>query len=862
MRMKIRLPVLLLLVITSLVYAQSVERLHDAIIWTFGGHLTQDTLVTLALYFDPEFMKRGWFRYSSIPYNCFPELEWVADRISAHGAILEGGVQSANILPHAGWPCAHEADSSQPYSFPPPVYNDLETRNTSDSIYYIPNLGGSRVAHVSIANENWLSYCLWWAYEQIDAGAEALEFDEISGAYRLCLDTTVAVEDNSNDGYEDYSLGTANLCRKLSLVCRRDGGEPMDWFLPTPSASSNSEEAHFAFDGNFSTAWNPDYADSHWLEIDLRRSRRIRQIYLAFPSADPLASFEVRWWDGSSWQSFSPPISITDNTDSISSFLVATVWTTKLRLTTDVSEPCISEFQAFGCGFRQFVLQRFYADSGWTPSDPRWESMMLVNLSDTAQCPDGTMNSFNYRKYLEYHNWAKNPFGCTPTRANAFNPCNPFFLIWLPRSYVKQLVGAFYDYPGALDSIFHLYERSFSHFRTRQLFWQEIVDSVRAYSDAIGKNVFISYNGSYFRPDSAVDYLIYCIGKCPSYPAPSETDTQKTHLDARRVYLANFRWLKREASEYVGRDLPMVAFMDFGHMGFPFYHLGGSDEPADQRAAFLQVYVAEMYAAGLRFAYPLTGNEGYYIWLDSLTDGRTVAEIAKTQADFFKAHGAMYKDVVVNDMEGLVRINGVVPYNGDTLEPSYANETGVAVAYLSKLDSNLSYLHIINHNWDTVSHRLLTQHDLSVEIPVSDSVETLYLISPDFFPDTIYPAFSLDDTVLTLMLDSLQYYLVVVISYDEAVGINEERWSLSIPSLSAYPNPFNSVCHISINLPRGSIFPRIEVFDILGRKVDEFRLRKGEKEALWIPDKQSSGIYFFCMEASERRIVEKVIYLR
>ena len=817
MRLKVLFVIANLTVLT--VTVQGVNSLNDALVWTFGGGLGSgiDTLVTLALYFEPQFMKRGWFKYSAIPYNRFPEVSWVADTVNAHGALLEGGVQCANLVPHAGWPCAHPEDDVPPYSIPTVIYRDFTTRNADDTIYYIPNLTGHSVtSHASIANENWLTYCLWWAYEQIDAGANALEFDEISGAYRFGMDTTVAPEENPNDGYDDYALGTANLCTRVSLVCTSDEVNPMVWFYPTASASTNPDSAQNAFDGNPSTVWHSAVGDSHWLEIDFGRPRRVKQLYLMFPSSHVLTDFRIRYWDGTSWQDFTPPVSVNDNSDSIRSFLVDMVWTSKLRLESTDSIVYVAEFQAYGYGFRQFVLERFYIDSGWTPTDTRWESLMLVELSDTGQCPDGTMNTFNYRKYLRYHGWTKNPFGGKLTVANALNPPNPFFLIWFPGKYYRLLRIYFRDDPEILDRIERLREASFSQFRTKQLFWYQIVDSVRAYAASVGRNIYISYNGSWYRPDS-VDYFIRNLGNLPSYPAPSPSDSQKSHLDARRVLMNHFRWCKRKAVEYCGKDLPMAVFLDFGHMGFPYYHIGGKDEPADERAAGLLTYMAEAYAAGVRFAIPLSGNESYYIWRDTLSDGRTVAEVIKPMVDFINLYGEeIYKNVMVSEFEPFVRVNGIVPDNGDTIEPSYVNGSRVAIAYTDAEDGARSYLHIINHNWDTLTHCMIPQDSVLVEIPVSDSCVMVRLISPDFdAEDTL--DFSYENGTVRCTIPELRYYVVLVIDL-QLTGTKENGSHTCGPAIEVQPNPFNGIAHIRYSVTKPCRV-RLAIYDVTGRLV-------------------------------------------
>jgi len=259
----------------------------------------------------------------------------------------------------------------------------------------------------------------------------------------------------------------------------------------------------------------------------------------------------------------------------------------------------------------------------------------------------------------------------------------------------------------------------------------------------------------------------------------------------------------------------MIAFLDFGHMGFPFYHLGGKDEPADERAAYLRTYMPEAYASGLRFAVPLTGNEGYYIWLDSLSSGASVGDVVKPITDFINEYGPeIYKNTLISPDESLITVNGFVPYNGDTIESSYANESKVAIAYTYKDDSLRAYLHIINHNWDTVTHTMIPQDSIPVTIPVRDTCYSVMIISPDF-PDTVYPAFDYEDGVVTLVVPTLEYYDVIILNFVDSAGISEKTAKLPDEVLvCAYPNPFNS--SVTITVPAGA---RVEIYDLQGRLV-------------------------------------------
>lgn len=86
-------------------------------------------------------------------------------------------------------------------------------------------------------------------------------------------------------------------------------------------------------------------------------------------------------------------------------------------------------------------------------------------------------------------------------------------------------------------------------------------------------------------------------------------------------------------------------------------------------------------------------------------------------------------------------------------------------------------------------------------------------------------------------------------------GISDNNYKPdSINVISNYPNPFNSQTSIRFQLPDAAVVD-IDIYDIMGRKVELFRLGKlsaGHKSIIWDADHCSSGIYFcnICINSS------------
>ena len=79
-----------------------------------------------------------------------------------------------------------------------------------------------------------------------------------------------------------------------------------------------------------------------------------------------------------------------------------------------------------------------------------------------------------------------------------------------------------------------------------------------------------------------------------------------------------------------------------------------------------------------------------------------------------------------------------------------------------------------------------------------------------------------------------------------------------------YPNPFNSTTTIEFDLNKDGIY-KIEVYDILGRKVDEILnefKQTGSYKINFNADKLSSGVYFYRLVSPEVRIIKSFILIK
>jgi len=82
-------------------------------------------------------------------------------------------------------------------------------------------------------------------------------------------------------------------------------------------------------------------------------------------------------------------------------------------------------------------------------------------------------------------------------------------------------------------------------------------------------------------------------------------------------------------------------------------------------------------------------------------------------------------------------------------------------------------------------------------------------------------------------------------------------------SLNSYPNPFNPVTNIEMNLPAATDWT-IGIYNVTGQKVAEFSgsSEAGPVHVKWDASKNASGIYFFKAEAGQYSASKKMLLLK
>jgi hypothetical protein len=747
-------------------------------------------------------------------------------------------------------------------------FNDYTTRGADGKSYYT---GDKWTYDSAIANESFLDYMLTGTYAQIDAGANAIHYDEMSGGEYFLPEGKV--------GYDDYAIGIADFCEPCSV---------------NPIATADSHSGNYipanAIDGDISTYWvSNEGTDLHWLEVDFSTNRTVRQVSLSLDTERLLTSYEIQYHDGTNWINL---VTETDNTYEYPSYMVGPVYTTKIRLYTTQNPAVVAEFRAFGQGFRQYLIGKYGEDYDW-------EGEFNIDLTPGGkQCPDGTINYFNYREYLADNGWSghepggsnprgsdekyyppanplHNEFGCpsspplrlcssytswTDTKLGSCDPgigkCAQSFIpsadeeilsfcLYLKTDgissdYIVEIQSDNDDSPSGeilgsvilSSSLLGKYSTGGRYMRSiiplftvakgvveggvivksgkkywivvrasdeipNELLWQGSGDKVGAMRELQG--VWTTQPGGLFyevqtlgyfldasrsfrlnREKQVKDYIfehtreygatedktvyVTANGITPSsdyndagiWDLPTDDPSPNPHLDGDQVWISRWRLKKTVVQRF--SDVPTMMFLDYGFDRLPFAKLATQAE----REAFLRTYVPEIYASGLLFSYPVKSEWFYKAYEDwNAQHTSTIYDVIVKQGKFFSTHFSIYKDALIDPLEEDVKVK----VGEKWITPSdtgKANEAKVSIALMNAKDGDKTYLHVINHNWNSDTHSMNKQTDIEMFVPLpSDAdITNIDIVSPDFSGKVSINWISKDNGVY-ITLPSLMYYNIV-----------------------------------------------------------------------------------------------------
>ena len=313
--------------------------------------------------------------------------------------------------------------------------------------------------------------------------------------------------------------------------------------------------------------------------------------------------------------------------------------------------------------------------------------------------------SFDYRGYLARHGFRDSPL----------SPANKLAALWgtTVQNRPDPAKGGFVESYSMLA------------------YWQEIVVAVRTYArEHYGKEVLITSNGVF----PFVDFQsigLYDWNKDGSGPrgvdyVPTVGTSPNTHFNGTVSFMPILATLKARSKRIVeaagGHEVPILLFLDWPADSMNRYYAFSQEERKD----YVRMFVAEAYALGMWFAFPLA----------TTTDQNTATALGMMEffqglRDFYRAH---------SEVVSAGRDLPVTP------ELSTTNVTAHVVGFDDK-----TVVHLVNHNYDAGFTRL---SDLSVTLPLAQAPNKVTLASVDQSQDQPAP-FRYANGNVTVTVDAL-----------------------------------------------------------------------------------------------------------
>jgi hypothetical protein len=355
--------------------------------------------------------------------------------------------------------------------------------------------------------------------------------------------------------------------------------------------------------------------------------------------------------------------------------------------------------------FTRYLLAKYPA---FTAAD--WKSrfgMVDGNLPRGDVPADDLAHNFNYRTYLLANGWNKNPL----------TSANPLATEW----------------GDVTDNRLYADDTSFTGTYLRR-YWKGMVDELRAYArNTAHRRVLITSNG-------LLPYVDFTsVGMYPWNPDEQTPDgrgadyvpTVDGHLNGAKSLQANYRYLKDRNRQIAG-DVPAVVFIDWPtDMMTAYLNL-----PLSEKQDYWRIFGAEAYANGLFPALHLRDTVGC-----ATAEQSGTLPFFETYSQFFRDHANLFRA------------------NNDSRRTVSVGVGNVAASLLTQSRTKAQTVHLVNHNYN---QGITPQTNFRVSADVRRCPARVTMVSPDF-PGSKSPAFSCRNGNLTVTVDRLDYYDVLVL---------------------------------------------------------------------------------------------------
>jgi hypothetical protein len=355
--------------------------------------------------------------------------------------------------------------------------------------------------------------------------------------------------------------------------------------------------------------------------------------------------------------------------------------------------------------FNRYLLAKYPA---FTAADWKSRFGMTDDNLVRADLPAGDLaRNFNYRTYLRAHGWDTAPL----------TSANPLAAEW-----GKVTANRMY----ADDT-------SFTGTYIRR-YWKEMVDELRAYARSTAhRQILVTSNGllPYVDFNSVGMYPWNPDEQTPDFRGADYVPVVDGHLNGGKSLRANYRYLK-DTSRGIAGDVPVAVFIDWPNDMMTNY----LNLPLSEKKDYWQIFGAEAYANGIFPAFHLKDTVG-----DPTAEQSGMLGFFQTYSQFYKDHRSLFRD------------------NGYGTAATRVGAGNVSASLLVQRGTGARALHLVNHNYD---QGIVPQTAFTVAADLASCPRQVSLVSPDF-PGSKTPAFSCRRGKLTVTIDRLDYYDILVL---------------------------------------------------------------------------------------------------
>ncbi len=362
--------------------------------------------------------------------------------------------------------------------------------------------------------------------------------------------------------------------------------------------------------------------------------------------------------------------------------------------------------------FNSYLMAKY---PGYMPQD--WKVKLKMtddNIVKKDVRPGDLEHNFNYRKYLQSHNWNGKTWETGPR-----NPANPLAKEW-----------------GVVTGN-RMYKDDTFLGKYTELYWKAIVDELRFYAlNKYGKHILITSNGIFPYTDFNSLGLYEWNPDDPSNQKGADyVPIVNGHLNGSKSLMPIYKKMEERNRETSG-DVPLVLFIDWPSE----YMTNYNNLPQEEKKDYWRIFGAEAYACGLYPAFHLKDS----------TDRLTAAAVGTLE--FFKEYKLFYKEnKEIYQHQNYQYSDVTVRVTGSKIEQNLM---------ISK-DGATYALHLINHNYNK---KILPQENFTVTIGLKKAPRHVYMVSPDFKGKKDL-AFEVKGDKLVIKIDMIMYYDILVVEY-------------------------------------------------------------------------------------------------